>query len=350
MNDFIVDESIKSRLLWDGVAHLPHALLLVGPPGVGKRQFAERLAALLLCEAPTADLQACGQCAACRWLAAGNHPDFRRVSPGGDESEAGEDGGASSKTEEKKARSSNIRIEQIRALEDFVFVGSHRQSNRVVLITEAEAMPPAAANALLKILEEPPSSVYFILISSNQKNLLPTLRSRCRSVPMGAPAREAAIAWLTENGLGQQAARYLDLAAGAPLRVVQWQEEGQLAAIDALFDSLRTSRDDPLTLAARWDALLKDNVAFRLEHLVTGVQRWLFDLALLRMAGEAHYHRAWPLPKDLNALAPTALLTAWHEINGFRRSARHPLNQLLFLESLAFHYLRALRPSAPNVS
>lgn len=98
-------------------------------------------------------MQACGQCAACRWLAAGNHPDFRRVSPGGDENEAGEDGGASNKTEEKKARSSNIRIEQIRALEDFVFVGSHRQSNRVVLITEAEAMPLGMPMHCLKYLK-----------------------------------------------------------------------------------------------------------------------------------------------------------------------------------------------------
>lgn len=346
-NDLIVNEKIKSKLLWQGLERLPHALLLIGPPGVGKREFAEQLAALLLCEAVTADMQACGQCVACHWLAAGNHPDFRRIAPGGDDKEAEETKNEKSSEKTKKQGAGIIRIDQIRDLEDFVFVGSHRQANRVVLITEAEAMQAAAANALLKILEEPPSNVYFILISSRQKMLLPTLRSRCRVVPFTQPDRQAATNWLVQVGLEKQATRYLDLAGGAPLRVVQWKNEGQLAAIDALLESLLSSRNDPIALAASWDMLLKGNESFRLENLVEGVQRWLFDLTLARMGGEIRYHRGWPQPKDIEALAPAALFAAWHEINAFRRSARHPLNQLLFLESLAFYYLRALRLQTP---
>lgn len=318
-------------------------MLLVGPPGVGKTEFSEQLAALLLCEAVTPRLTACGECHACRWLDAGNHPDFRRVAPGGDDE--AEDGNTEKLVEKTRKRSPGIiRIDQIRELESFVFVGSHREGNRVVLITEAEAMNGSAANALLKILEEPPSSVYFILVSTRSKSLLPTIRSRCRVIPFGAPDPVAATAWLAAAGLEKQAGRYLELAGGTPLRVAQWKEQGHLAPIDALVDSLVSPPADPIALAARWDGLLKADGVFRMENLVEGLQRWLFDLTQERIAGEVRYHGGWPRPRGVANLDPGALLAAWREINQFRRSARHPLNQLLFLENMAAHYLRALRP------
>jgi DNA polymerase-3 subunit delta' len=343
LKQLLWNTSVREQLLGQGLARLPHAMLLVGPAGVGKTAFSEQLAALLLCESITAELGACGQCQACRWLDAGNHPDFRRVAPDGDD-EAEEGASEKAADKAKKRSQSIIRIDQIRALESFVFVGSHRHGNRVVLITEADAMNPASANALLKILEEPPPSVYFILVSSKTKSLLPTIRSRCRVIPFGPPDAAAAATWLAGAGLEKQAVRYLDLAGGAPMRVAQWKDQGQLAPIDALVDSLVSPPADPTALAARWDGLLKGDGMFRMEHLVEGVQRWLFDLAQERMAGQIRYHGGWPRPKGVAGLNPSALLAAWREINQFRRSARHPLNQLLFLEDLAAHYLRALRP------
>ena len=339
------NESIREQLLGQGLDRLPHAVLLVGPAGVGKTAFSEQLAALLLCESVASDLVACGKCHACQWLDAGNHPDFRRVAPDGDDE--AEEGAAEKANEKAKKRSPGmIKIAQIRELESFVFTGSHRNGNRVVLIAEADAMNSSAANSLLKILEEPPSSVYFILVSSKTKSLLPTIRSRCRVIPFGPPDVASATAWLADAGLEKQAARYLQLAGGAPMRVAQWKEQGQLAPIDALVDSLISPPSDPVALATRWDGLLKGDGVFRMENLVEGVQRWLFDLAQERMAGEIRYHGGWPRPKGVENLNPTALMTAWREIGQFRRSARHPLNQLLFLESLAAYYLRALRPAA----
>lgn len=350
VDSFFLHSQIKDTLLGRGLNQVPHALLLTGPPGVGKSEFAQRFVALLLCEGITARVDACGICPACRWLAAGNHPDFRRVAPGGegepDVADEAATGATTGTTEKAKKRSVPlIKIDQIRELEDFVFMGSHRHGRRVILITQAEAMNPPAANALLKILEEPPPGVYFVLVSSKLRALLATLRSRCRVVTFSRPAPEQAVAWLNQVGLGKEGRSFLDLAGGAPLRVAQWKEEGQLAPMSALIDTLMTPSTDPLVLAARWDGLLKGgDGTFRVEQLVEGVQRWLFDLAQEALSGEVRYHRGWPRPRFDKPLSPPALLAGWQELLRFRRTSRHPLNQLLFLEDMATHTLRALRP------
>ncbi|HLA35140.1 MAG TPA: DNA polymerase III subunit delta' [Rhodocyclaceae bacterium] len=337
-------QRLKYELLASGLDRLPHALLLSGPAGVGKTAFFERIAAALLCVEMTKEFEACGHCQACRWLAVGNHPDIRRVAPEEDAPAAVGVEGASEKT--RKRGAAVIRIDQIRQLEDFVFIASHRQ-RRVILMTQADAMNTASANALLKILEEPPPGVYFLLVTDRLRNLLPTIRSRCRVLTLGRPDAADAAQQLAAAGLSPQTARYLDLAGGAPLRVLQWHEQGHLKPFDALIDSLASPPGDPLALAARWDGLLKGDAMFRLEHLVEEVQRWLFDRTLQALSGTLHYHRSW---SSLSAPAPSAgaakpLLHGWQEVLRFRRSARHPLNQLLFLEDLATHTLNALRSS-----
>jgi DNA polymerase-3 subunit delta' len=329
------------ELLGAGFDRLPHAMLLVGAEGLGKAAFGESLAHLLLCESPN-NHAACGECQACRWMGGGNHPDFRHVKPGSEDED--EEGG---REKAKKRSPGIIRIDQIRELESFVFVGSHRMGRRVVLLTEAEAMNNAAANALLKILEEPPPSVYFILTSSRQRFLLPTIRSRCRIQAFSAPEPAVAQQVLAHAGLDSKDGRFLDLAGGAPLRVLKWNASGTLKPLEALIDTLLTPSSDPLNLAARWDGLLKSEPTFGLEQLVEEVQRWLFDLAQDRMGGRRRYHTGWPRPKSPSGmLDPVALLGAWQELMQFRRSARHPLNQLLFLESMAAHFVRGMRPGA----
>lgn len=355
--DQLINYEVISPLIREGFERLPHALLFAGPSGVGKRALADHLAAALLCEAITPQHHACGECVACRWMATGTHPDFRLVSLDEASSEdnasgegRGEKSAEKSGDKAKKRKSRSIGIDQIRALEEFVFVGSHRNARRVILLDEAELMTIPAANALLKILEEPPANVYFILISNHQKSLLPTLRSRSRVVLFSHPDPVRATQWLKEAGLGEKAARYLNRAGGAPLRVMQWKTDEQLAAIDALIDSLTASdaTADPIILASRWEDLLKakGENPFLMESLVEGIQCWLFDLALEQATGEVRYHAGWTRPRAIKQLDPFALLSAWREINAYRRSARHPLNPLLFLESLAIRYLRALKPAA----
>ncbi|MFP4902876.1 DNA polymerase III subunit delta', partial [Paraburkholderia sp. BR14261] len=183
-------------------SHWPHALLLHGQAGIGKLQFAQHLAKGLLCEAPQANGEPCGACAACNWFVQGNHPDYRIVVPealAGEIGQAGDDEAKAEKADKadgeegKKGRapSKEIRIEQVRALLDFTSVGSHRGGLRVVVLYPAEALNVAAANALLKTLEEPPAGVVFLVVSARIDRLLPTIISRCRQWPMGTPAPAA---------------------------------------------------------------------------------------------------------------------------------------------------------------
>src|SRR5476651_1859012 len=174
---------------WDQLTskldRLPHALLFHGAPGVGKLALAERFAQLLLCEKRGQGTSPCGACEGCRWFLAGNHPDARFLEP---ETLARQTAVAEEGDEEKprssKQPSSEIKIEQVRALAGFVNVGSHRGGRRVAIVHPAEDMNTNAANALLKSLEEPPPGAMFLLVSHRPARLLPTIRSRCVPVPV----------------------------------------------------------------------------------------------------------------------------------------------------------------------
>ena len=147
---------------------LPHSLMLVGQKGLGKFELARSFAASLLCESPQTDGLACGKCLACNWFAQGNHPDFRLLQPEAlsDDIEI-EDG--------KKRPSLQITIDQIRALDEFFNVGTHRGGLRIVLVNPTEAMNRSTANSLLKTLEEPSPGTLFLMVSSEPMRLLATI-------------------------------------------------------------------------------------------------------------------------------------------------------------------------------
>ena len=147
---------------------LPPALLLAGPPGIGKRRTALAVAEALNCLSPSTSLgagpsgdfeiDACGKCDACRHIARNVHPDVITIEPG--------DMGS-------------IKIEQVRDVIDRAQYRPFEGRRRAVIVDEADAMAPPAQNALLKTLEEPPSASVFMLVSSAPDALLATVRSRC---------------------------------------------------------------------------------------------------------------------------------------------------------------------------
>src|SRR5207249_8963612 len=116
---------------------LPHALLVHGPAGIGKTQFARAFAAAALCESPREGL-ACGTCASCRWFSQGNHPDYREIVPEAaaeEEEDAEAQGG-----KPEQAKSLVIKIEQVRALADFISLTTHRAGYRVLVMNPAESL------------------------------------------------------------------------------------------------------------------------------------------------------------------------------------------------------------------
>jgi DNA polymerase III subunit delta' len=325
-------------------AHWPHALLLHGQAGIGKLRFAQHLAQGLLCEAPLANSEPCGTCPACTWFLQGNHPDYRIVVPEALAAEAGLAAVADEKADKadgdegKKTRapSKEIKIEQVRGLLDFCGVGSHRGGMRVVVLAPAEALNVAAANALLKTLEEPPAGVVFLMVSARIDRLLPTIISRCRQWPMAAPTADIATRWLAEQGVAEAAALLAE-AGGAPL-----------AALALASDDNRELRDwtlKQLAAGAQCDAFACAEALQKLPvPLVLGwLQRWLYDLLAQRTAGTPRY-----FPQAANALArcagqadASAFARFIKTVTRQRAVENHPLNARLVFEELFIGY-RAL--------
>ncbi len=328
--------------LLDLLAHrerLPHALLIHGPAGIGKTQFARALAASVLCESPRDGL-ACGTCPSCHWLAQGNHPDFRQIVPEAAE-DAGEGGDADAGRPEK-TKSLVIKIEQIRAVGDFMSLTTHRAGYRVLLMHPAEALQAAAANALLKTLEEPAPGTLIVLVSDRPARLLATIRSRCRLVTLAAPAGPDALAWLRAEGVDQPQVA-LALAGGSPLlaRDIARPEETQFRA-RLVAELARPGGADPVSYAATIDR-------GAVERLVFWLQTWVHDLVRVRLAGQPRHHVDFSAALAARAKSADleALLALERELLGARRLASHPLNPRLLAEHLLMAYNRATVGTGP---
>jgi DNA polymerase III subunit delta' len=323
-------------------AHWPHALLLHGESGIGKFQFAQHLAQGLLCEAPHANGEPCGKCPACLWFSQGNHPDYRVVLPealaslavaGNASSDASADKADGDEGKKTRAPSKEIKIEQVRALLDFCALGSHRGGVRVVLLYPAEALNVAAANALLKTLEEPPSGVVFLMVSARIDRLLPTIISRCRKWPMSVPNPAEARAWLEAQGVSEAAALLAE-AGGAPLN-----------ALALAHDENRALRDFTLAqLAAgpNCDAFAcGENLQKLPVPLVLGwLQRWLYDVLAQRTASRPRYFpgASKALSRCAQAANPAALAAYIKTVTRQRAVENHPLNARLVFEELFIAY------------
>jgi DNA polymerase-3 subunit delta' len=308
---------------------LPHALLIEGRPGLGKTALALAFGQRLLCEGPAGDF-ACGRCEACGWFSQWNHPDFRLIQPEAlDEAQPAE---TESRRRDGEAASRQIRVDQVRELQDFLAIGTHRRGLRVVLIRPAEAMNVAASNALLKSLEEPPPSTVFLLVSSMPDRLPPTIRSRCQRVVVPPAAGADAIPWLAAQGVSDPEAA-LAYAGNAPLAVLE--DAADRPARDALLRELAGAQLDPLALADACQGVAPVRV-------IAWLQKWAADLVLARVAGRTRYHvRQLPALRALaEAVALEPLLRFERALAACAAVAQHPLNARLFLEAMFIRYVQ----------
>lgn len=152
-----------------------HALLVHGEGGLHKQQLAREMAASLLCKDRDADASACGACRSCQLLKAGNHPDWTFVG---------------------REDSAYIRIDQIRALSERLSMRPQLAQCQIAMLWPAECMNEAAANALLKTLEEPAADTHLLLVADRVGRLPATIRSRCQRLPVRAVADGQSLTYL----------------------------------------------------------------------------------------------------------------------------------------------------------
>jgi DNA polymerase-3 subunit delta' len=310
-------------------ARLPNAILLQGAQGIGKFDLAVNFAQSLLCETPRADGLACQTCSSCRWFLQDSHPDYRLI-----QSEALN---AADEVEEKasaKKPSKEISVEQIRQLANFTNLSAHRGGYRLIVINPAESMNTNSANSLLKTLEEPTDKLLFILVTHKPQQLLPTILSRCLSVPVSTPSAEVGAAWLAQQGISQ-AHNLLAQSGFAPLLALQWQAAGEGAEERAQLLAA-ISQPAQLDVLALAESLQRSSPV----TIVHCLQQWCYDLASAKLTGVVRYFpEQSAVLQKLGAVISTMNLLSFHkELLIARKEAFHPLNARLKFESLLFSY------------
>nr|WP_092023900.1 DNA polymerase III subunit delta' [Marinobacter zhejiangensis] len=264
-----VDSSLKA-------GRLSHALLVGGERGVGKTEFADGVAALLVCDKPDVSpesgrLAPCGRCKQCELVQAQSHPDIRRFAP---------------------EKSRMIRVDQVRALSAFAMASPQVARRKVIVVDRADQLNINAANALLKTLEEPPSDLVLLLLQESGRPILPTLRSRCQTVVLPTPDFATAKAWLEVEAAsravdegeyeGEALERALRLAGNAPRLAREYLEGEFIAQRKIALDSFRQfmKNELPLPEASKpFKDLGLDGMLWLLEGLAA-------DLARLGCGGE----------------------------------------------------------------
>jgi len=314
---------------------LPHALLVHGRSGIGKVEFARTLAQSLLCEAPEGGL-ACGTCPACGWFREANHPDYRELLPESMAEDATTDDAPADADDKDKKKSREIKIDQIRAIADFMQLSTHRDGYRVLLIHPAEAMNMAAANALLKTLEEPAARTVILLVSDQLGRLLPTIRSRCQRLLAPSPDTAVGVAWLREQGIAKPEDA-LAAAGGAPLDAVAFGDADYQTARKAFVAAL-AEPDFDFGLAAQ--SFEKSD----LPSLLGWMQTWTNDLIRQRMTGRIDHHRdqCAALERIAKHIELPRVFRFETELRQTRRLINHPLNARLLLEHLFISYKQAI--------
>lgn len=256
---------------------LGHGLLLCGPPQLGKRLLAERLAQRMLCIARGADGEPCGQCRSCQLFGHRIQRDPPEQRPDGSLAHPFGHPGHPDLTFvgyewNDKARPPRLRtelvIEQIRQLSEKLALTPQYGGAQITVLDPADAINHAACNALLKTLEEPQPGRYLWLISANPARLSATIRSRCQRIEFRLPPADEALNWLLAQGHTDAAARdALNAARGHPGLAERWLRDGGLdlrRTVAADLQALTRGERSPLETAKQWaDAADLDQ---RLRH------------------------------------------------------------------------------------
>jgi DNA polymerase-3 subunit delta' len=290
---------------------LTHALLIHEAPGAGGDVLASWAAQLVLCTA--AAQPPCGVCAGCRRAAATQHPDLITL--------------------QLIEESRQIRIEQVRELCADLTLTSHQGGYKVAIISPADALNRAAANALLKTLEEPTPRTLLILVASQPSRLPATVLSRCQRLHVPAPARNEAVAWLQSTRGPAEWGAVLEALGDAPLYAAQADPNVVIefaGETRRVLEDTAGGRADPATTADRW---WRTDLPLRLFC----IENWLTDRVRRHFAGAAfsvemtaplHLQRG---PQVLSIRRLFGIIDAVQEL---KSSLDAPINRSLALENV----------------
>ena len=274
----IIEQELPVRILTTFLKYetIPHALLFTGIGGVGKESTALAFAMACNCSEqdsdparPESDIP-CGQCKSCRKIEAGNHPDIIRVKPSGP----------------------FIKISQIRSLIQTLAMKPYEARRRVVIVTGAQGMNPAAGNAFLKMLEEPPLRTILILLATHTSDLLPTIVSRCQQIRFKPISREKLESVLVdEHGVKPAEAMILSTMAGGSIsRALQMHRAQWVNRRNWLINEMEALTSGSVNrLLAFGEQLSKNKDS--LQDSLEVMKLWLRDLVVGRMNAERIINR-----------------------------------------------------------
>lgn len=212
---------------------VPHAVLITGAQGIGKSTLAQKFAHYILCQ--QSSNVACGLCRSCQLFTAGNHPDYLLIQP--------------------EEESNNIKIDQVRKIVQFLDQTKACSEFQVVVINPGEALNRAAANSLLKTLEEPRGSVLILLVSHQPSRLAATIRSRCHQLKVPLPGKQQTLPWLQQQIGTGDADLLLKMADYSPLNALQYAQHKHSNQRHAFYEQLfllHQKKADPVQVVSQF--------------------------------------------------------------------------------------------------
>lgn len=275
---------------------LPHAMILKGQPGLGKLAFANAIAQFINCENPSDD-DSCGVCASCSKIRKGIHPDVRFVLPivtisGTGPKTVTDDFFPSFREHFFKRpyfsmnqwvalmngenKQVGIRIHEIRQLKRKIQLKAFEAKYKVVIFWNAEKINVEAANAMLKLLEEPPDKTVMIMTVSDTTNLLTTINSRCQRIQLHRVSEASMINFLkTEHGLNEDRAHQISqLAEGSLTKAIDLVNESNKSLSELYMNWMRISMKGQFDLVQGWvEQVTKENKEFQKLFLSYSLQK-----------------------------------------------------------------------------
>tara|TARA_B100000035_G_scaffold233403_1_gene201687 strand:+ start:61974 stop:62930 length:957 start_codon:yes stop_codon:yes gene_type:complete len=313
MNNYKWHNEIFERLL-SYSEHMAHAYLFYGKVQASNNSFSLNFSRGLLCLDQNS-INPCGVCDACLWMTTQSHPDFFSVDTG-----------------ESDANEKLIPISSIRALKSFFEKSPHVVGGKkVALINQSDRMNNQATNALLKILEEPPSNS-MIILSTNQPDLiLPTVKSRCQLITLPEPTREQTADYLKVNNLSldEGALAYFNSSPITSLdQHESYQKVKQITNILGQGKAMDSQLDNG------------DWLEFGLPWTVNVMQKWCYDLFSFKLTNELFY---FPAKKEIienlvTNLNLSKILQFLKKLNEVKVYASKPINKEINLELLVIEY------------